>query len=405
MLRARVCDPAGPRWWRVAATTGTLPLIALLLAPWPAMACAAAMVAGVAWLAVGRRLIPRLRARECLVRVEPGAIVLGGAGLVSQRIAAHDLRAASSSELPGGVYAMGLVLHEEGNPILWLELTSRDDLERVRRALGIGHAGFGLLRWPPLRGVFHTTTTPVDVLASLGWLAILVAVCLGATEAALGLALPIVPLTLVAMVLATTPRPAQHSLALTPWGVGAMVAGQASFVPWSAVLDAEVQDGAVFIRAREGAQRVPMRDALPDERENMAAQIHSSAQRARGEGPPPPAIPASLAVLAPRDEARRAWLERIDATAATMAHADRYRHAGLERRDLWTVLESPDAPATLRAAAARVLARVAPEEAGKRIAATLAMEHDGDARVRIRVALEEDVDIAARELDRLDESG
>jgi hypothetical protein len=46
----------------------------------------------------------------------------------------------------------------------------------------------------------------------------------------------------------------------------------------------------------------------------------------------------------------------------------------------------------------------APEEAGKRIAATLAMEHDGDARVRIRVALEEDVDVAARELDRLDES-
>ena len=24
MLRARVCDPAGPRWWRVATTAGTV---------------------------------------------------------------------------------------------------------------------------------------------------------------------------------------------------------------------------------------------------------------------------------------------------------------------------------------------------------------------------------------------
>jgi hypothetical protein len=404
MLRARVCDPAGPRWWRVAATVGTLPLVALLLAPWPATLCAVALVVGVAWLAVGRLLVPRLPARECSVSIEQGAIVLAHAGLLSQRIAAHDLRAASTSELPRGGYAMALVLHEEGNPILWLELASREDLDGVRRALGIGHAGFGLLRWPPLRGVFHTTTTPIDLLAGLGWLAILIAVCLGATEAALGLALPIVPLTLIAMVLATTPRPGQHSLALTPWGIGAIVGGRASFVPWNAVLDAEVEDRAIRVRARDGGELVPMGEAMPIERENMAAQIHSSAQRARGEGPPPPGVPASLAVLAPRDEGRRAWLERVDATAASMAHAEGYRHAGVERHDLWTVLESPDAPATLRAAAARVLARVAPEEAGKRIAATLAMEHDCDARVRIRVALEEDVDVAARELDRLDES-
>src|SRR6202034_353012 len=129
----------------------------------------------------------------------------------------------------------------------------------------------------------------------------------------------------------TTPRPARHSLALTPWGVGAIVHGRASFVPWNAVLDAEVEDRAVFVRAREGEERVPMRDAMPVARVHMAAQIHSSAQRARGEGPTPPGVPASLAVLAPRDEGRRAWLERVDATAASMARAVGYRHAGLER--------------------------------------------------------------------------
>ena len=115
-----------------------------------------------------------------------------------------------------------------------------------------------------------------------------------------------------------------------------------------------------------------------------------------------PEIPASLAILSPRDEGKRAWLERIDVTAAAMAQGEGYRRAGVEPRDLWAALESPDAPATLRAAAARILARIAPEEAGDRIARALAMEHDRDTRTRIRVALEEDVDGAARELELLD---
>jgi hypothetical protein len=406
MLRARVCDPAGPRWWRVAATVGTLPLTGLLLVPGPTAPRMAAVLVGVAWLAAGRLVVPRLRTRACQVAVEPGAIVLRNAGLVSQRIAAGDLRAASTSQLPGRQYAMALVRHDEGDATLWLELASRDDLERVRRALGVGHAGFGLLRWPPQRGIFHTRATAADGVASVGWLAIVLAACMGWPEAALGLALAVVPLTLVAMVLATAPRPEQHGLALTPWGINPVVGGHASFVKWSAVRDAVVQGAGIQIWTGEGGGLVPMPGALPVELEHMAAQIRSSARRARGEGPPPAEVPASVAVLAPRDEGSRAWLQRIDATAASMgARSGGYRHAGVDPRDLWTVLESPDAPATLRAAAARVLARIAPKDAGKRIARALAMEHDGDARTRIRVALEEDVDVAARALDRLEEVG
>jgi hypothetical protein len=87
-----------------------------------------------------------------------------------------------------------------------------------------------------------------------------------------------------------------------------------------------------------------------------------------------------------------------------MAQGDGYRQTGVDERDLWTAMESPDAPPSLRAAAARILARVAPAEAGDRISRVLAMEHDRDTKQHIRVALEEDVDVAARELDRLDEA-
>ncbi len=73
------------------------------------------------------------------------------------------------------------------------------------------------------------------------------------------------------------------------------------------------------------------------------------------------------------------------------------------RRILWLALESPDAPTRVRAAAARVLARVDPDEAKKRVASVLACDRDEHACAVIRVALEDDVDVAARELEELGE--
>ncbi len=404
MLRARICDPAGPRWWRLATAVGTLPLAVLAVAlPWSVIARALTLLLGVAWLTLGRIVVPRMRARACTILVEPGAIRVVGAGLSSQRIAAAGVRAASTAQLPDGRFSLALVLHEDSDP-LWLELETPADLDRVRRALGVGHAGFGVLRWPSPRGAFHNTPTVADFVATLGWLAILFAVWAGAVEVALALALPVLPLTLVAMVLATTARPWRHGVMLTPRGVQRLLHGRSAFWPWDAVKSAKVEGTGLCLETAAGVEVVPMRSALPAIREHLAAQIQSAARRSRGEGPLPPELPASLATLSRRDEGRRAWLERLDATAASMAQGDGYRQTSVATRDLWTTLDSPDAPASLRAAAARILARVAPEEAGDRIARALAMEHDSETRQCIRVALEEDVEIAARELDRLDEA-
>jgi hypothetical protein len=405
MLRARVCDPAGPRWWRIVTAVGALPLAALALAlPGSATARAAMMLLGLAWLVVGRLVVPRLRPRGATIALEPGSIRLKGAGAASQRIAAADVRAASTCQLPGGACSLALVRHEEGDPPLWLELETREDLDRVRRALGIGHAGFGALRCPPERGGFHNLPTAADAVAALGWVGLVAAAWLGATEVALALALPVVPLTLIAMVLATTGRAGPHRVVLAPQGVHVVVDGRSELLAWDTIVDAKVEGTGLSIQAQGGRRVVPMRRAQAVEREHLAAQIRSGGARARGEGPLPPELPASLSVLSPRDEGRRAWLERLDATAASMAQGDGYRQTGVDERDLWTAMESPDAPPSLRAAAARILARVAPAEAGDRISRVLAMEHDRDTKQHIRVALEEDVDVAARELDRLDEA-
>ncbi|HEY3820830.1 MAG TPA: hypothetical protein VGL81_26885 [Polyangiaceae bacterium] len=404
MLRARICDPAGPRWWRIAATVGTLPLTALAVGlPGSVTARAMTMLLGLAWLTLGRLVVPRLPPRSCSIELEPGAIRVRNAGLSSQRIAAADVRAASTAELSDGRCAVALVRQEEGDPV-WLELEKQGDLDGVRRALGIGHTGFGALRWPSARGGFHNTPTAADGVVTLGWLAMLVAVWMGAAEVALAIALPVLPLTLVAMVLATTTRPWRHGIALSPRGVQTVLHGCTELLPWEKVVDAKVVGTELSIETADGAKAIPMRSALPAVREHLAAQLRSAIRRSRGEGPPPPEPPASLAILSRRDEGRRAWLERLDATAASMAQGEGYRLASVEPRDLWTTLDSPDAPPSLRAAAARILARVAPQEAGERIAKTLAREHDRETRQCIRVALEEDVEVAARELDRLDRS-
>jgi hypothetical protein len=395
---ARICDPAGPRRWRAAAFVGLLPLAPLALGlPLPALPRAVMLLVGVAWLVVARIVVPRMRPRACAVTVEPGAIEVARAGLLNQRIRAMDVRAASAARF-GSRFLLALVRHEERDPPLWLELDTAADLERVRRALGIGHAGHGELCFPPQRGMFHAMPSSVDAIAALGWTAMVIAACLQATEIALGLALLVVPLSLAAVVLAALPR--GSPLTLTRHGVAAP--GHGIHLRWTAVVDAWVQGQALVVRTPERCHRMPIRYGLPLEAEYVAAQIRSAAGRARGEGPPPPHVPPSLAILAPRDEAHRAWLERIDATAASLSHADGYRVAGVSPEELGTAIEDPDAPAPLRAAAARLLARIAPSEAGGCVARALARERDVSVSVRIRAALEEDVDLAARELDRLD---
>ena len=399
---ARVCDPAGPRWWRVLVTVGITPLALLgALLPSSFSLRIVWLLTAVAWLVLLRLVVPRLKARACELCIEPGAVRLRRAGAASQRIRAADVHGASTAALGSG-FSLALTRHGPDDRPLWLELDSPGDLDGVRRALGIGHAGFGELHCPPQRDVFHGKRTSLDGIATALWLCAIGAIAAHAVEAAITLSVLFMPLAMVGVAVALAARPANTSLSLSPRGLGVTHAGQLLERPWADVVTANVWGNDLLLRTSDGVQRVPLRDALPEEREHLAAQIRSAVLRARGEGPLPPGFPTSVSVLAPRGEAARAWIERVDATAASLTHRDGYRIAGVDPRDLWETLECTDAPPALRAASARILARVAPEQAGPRIALVLSQEHDPSARDCILGALEEDVELAARALGRFD---
>jgi hypothetical protein len=345
-------------------------------------------------------VVPQLKPRTCALSIEPGAVRLREAGAASQQIRAADVHSASSARLGSG-FSLALTRYGAGDRPLWLELETAEQLDRVRRALGIGHSGFGELSWPARRGVFHGKRTAVDLFGAGAWICTIVAVA-AQTEVAIPLAALFVILTIVAVALGASARPVRNGLVLSPGGLRVIQDGYLFDNRWADVVTADCRGDDIFLRTGTGVQRLPMRDALPEEREYLAAQIRSAALRARGEGPLPPGIPTSLSVLAPRGEDPRAWIERVDATAASLQRRDGYRIAGVEERELWETLESPDAPPALRAASARILARVTPEQAGPRIALALSQEHDPDARARILGALEEDVELAAQTLERLD---
>ena len=129
------------------------------------------------------------------------------------------------------------------------------------------------------------------------------------------LALVVLPATVIALLVACLQDPHGRPRHLDVRGREV----SATRPPWTPplryadVLEACVDPDGVILTTRDGPVMVPMGQSLLHEREHLAAQVLSAAARARGEGPPPPALPTSLARLAPRGETERAWLERVDA--------------------------------------------------------------------------------------------
>ena len=354
MLHARVIDPAGPAWWRRATLLVGLGPAAVALPFGLDLAAALAMLA-IAWMFWARTALTRLKPRDADLTIEPGLVRISKAGVLSQRIAARGLCAASTATTPGGE-SIALVRGVGGDRPLVLELATHEDAVTVRRALGVGARGFGEVSWPSTSERNDWELLVLRALSALGWVSMASALLVGRVELSLGLALAVIPVSAIAL------------------AVGA--AGQQHLVP-------------------------PRANTV--EREQLAAHQRAAADRA-GQAE----IHAASATLAPLarggDENSRVWLERVDAMAASMVEDDGYRRGSLEPADLWNTLEDPDAAPHLRAVAARVLARVAPDEARLRIGEALSLERDARTRVGIRVALEEDVEVAARGLDKLGRS-
>jgi hypothetical protein len=413
-MRARILDPAGPAWTRAAPIALGL-LLAVLGAFGPGTATVRGVVflVGMATLFVGPLFVGRQRTRDATLRLAPGAVTVTGAGRLNQTIRAAKVTAASTARV-GDRVALALQRDGRANRPLVLEVASEVDAKALREALGIGFFGFGVLAWPTGPRPVDTWDAFARIVAGLAWIAL--ALTIAADSPLLGYAIVAavmtVPVALVVMLTTvasgTGPAVVLHSTGLfvRSWPL------RQEFVPYAKITGVSAIDGAILLDI-EGTP-APMivatrrtrthRGLSPDEREQVVAQVRCAAERARGAGDPPPTIAPRIADLARGDDEPRAWIARVDATAAQIASHRGYRGAGFEPAELWTTLEDPDAPSDVRAAAARILARVSPDETPARVERVLATVRDEPTRKRIRVALDDDVDALADALASLDES-
>lgn len=402
---ARVCDPLGPLRARAVGPALTVALGLLLasglFAGWASWMTAVTMFA-LAVVASGWSARRLRAARPVTVVPGRGHLDLQGAGALTQRIHAHDVVAARIARSSGSGAAIALVRDHGRRRPLVLELATDEEVRGVRQALRIGPAGFGVVAWPgDARGALHSALVSVEatwfVLFAVG---VTCAELVGPLGAFIGAG----PLTLALLLAWEAVGPgALLRLAMTDDGVVANdSAGRAIRASYGEILGVAAQAPAsLVIRTKHETIALRTADWIDAERNAVVALLESAAERARGDVPPEPVVPAGLTFLEPRGESSLQWLERVDATANAMASSEAYRRPHVPADDLWATLESPDAPAFVRAGAARVLARIAPDEATTRVADVLASERDAHARALIHLALEEDIEHAATSLDRL----
>lgn len=405
-MRARIYDPIGPWWLRLP-----LPLLGALLlgggfgwgygdgrhVAWTAV------VAGFGLLSLSRVLPLRFAEREARLELDPGRIEVRDAGLLTQRVVATRVRAASTAQLDGS-YAVALECPGRWRHPLVLKVADTREVEQICDALGVGYYGVGELRWPGGAGPHRLER--LVAWASAAACAFLVACVVfpDLIDAFASLfAFSVSGVVAASLVLATFAieqlrrgGPAQW-VGLTKAGLDLSKMSLAfRSVPYHLIEAVAEVEGAVDVTMVKpyGVLRIPLLSPSPldggaaADVEAFAAQLRTAARRARGDRAPEPGVSPSVETLRRQGESVKAWLGRLDATAQSMRAGSIYRGAAVSARELCEAIDNHDADPELRAAAARVLMRVDAGEARSRVDAALATLRDADARKRLRLVVD-----------------
>ena len=410
-MRARISDPQGPKAWRIAPYI--LPAIALVYAIYGPIRGVPATMTGLSAVALfnvlGLVSWRQRRPRTAELVCGPGYVDVTKAGSRNQRISAGDITGGTTARTSSGI-ALTLQLRRREQPIT-LELENEVEVEKIRRALGIGHGGFGVVAWQTQADGTQRTAVVGRVLAALWASLIVIATLTGSSGAgfAVGMLLSMFGIVGALLGLAGLLSPlGQPSVVMTADGLRLRTPQGWFALPYAAVH--RIDDGNVLSFAvPDPYRRVVVERSSPllgglsnDDRRLLVAQIRAAAQRARGFGPHKDDVTGRVDVLRRKGESARDWLVRLDMAGQMLSAGHGYRGNTLDTQDLWAILEDPEAEPDLRAAAARVLRHSPAPDTRIRIDAAVAAVRDESTNRRLRIAVRDDLDSASQELAYLD---
>ncbi len=366
---------------------------------------------GLAIVLLSPLLLGRNRPRIVELAFDAGRVTVKQGGILGQTIRSKNVVAASTARTETGV-SLALVCKNQKAPLL-LELEGSADAKAVCDALGIGHHGFGTLKWERDRQPIDRTVQGVRMLAAALWIIFGFSTQTQDASATWPLVIMAVPLTLFCLLAARLDSRGPITLDISERGVGIIGPGaRRQLVPFADIHEAQRTDRGITlsVAAAKGARGtilIPIqtqshlqRGMTGAEVDHALAQILSASERARGFGAPRTDVADRLEVLRRGSEGTRAWLVRVDALADRMKMAQHgYRDATIDKQDLLDALRDHDCLPELRVAAARMLVRVDAEASASEVAQIVEAVRDPVHARLIRIATDDDVEVVAREID------
>ncbi|MCL2778630.1 MAG: hypothetical protein FWD73_11550 [Polyangiaceae bacterium] len=401
-MRAAFLDPQGT--WLARFLPYAAPLavmtVALATSEWLIFCLAAA-----AFIVVGFVPWRQRRKQQAEIECGPGFVDVKNVSVRSTYILARSITGATTARTSDGVL-LTLDLTDRDEPVS-IEVEHETDAERIRKALGIGHDGFGTIGFRAAWNATHKAATVARIVMVIGVLVV---------WSTPGILLIVsVPITFVSFLLAIAFSLGAHvsskpDIVMTPKGLQLFLEmGASPNIPYAQVTGIDRHKGCVKVRTlKPNAPCIDVPAAgrwrgLSDEAMSiLQVQIMSAVNRARGNGPHKTDIGEHMDALRRHGEHPRDWLARLDVAGQMLLQSSGYRGSAFDSADLWTVLEDPDADVELRTAAARVLSHSRDSDARVRIDTALATVRDINMSNRLRIAIHHDLDLASTELDALD---
>lgn len=408
-------DAQGPRRWRfLPYVVPILLLVGAIFAQFLDGGVRGLMFAFSVMLGSIIGLVPQRqqKKRDAELVCGPGYVEIQKAGTRSQRVHAKQVYGATTARTRNGI---SLVLaHSERDEPIVIEVADEGEADQVRKALGIGHGGFGTIAWRTVMGSQRKGALVGKVLALFSTAMITGAALWGSWDA------KILSSTFLGMfgaagvifsIVDWLTHSAEPTVIMAPEGLRLRTTRGWFLLPYHQILGVEVEHDHLFFKVPEPwfQVAVPINGSLfgtglsEEDRAALVAQIRSASERARGLGPQKHDPSARLDPLRRNGASVREWLERLDMAGQMLAQSTAgYRGNTLEPEDLWAILEDPEAETELRAAAARVLRHSNLPETRVRIDAAVAAVREASANKRLRVATSDDLEAASLELAQLE---